>query len=392
MRAFWLFTWASAVSTMGNTFLYVAGPWALLEKTNSPALAILSVAAQSVPYLLAPLLGPFIDRHDKRWMFAGGEIVQGVAVAAIPLLLAANLVPLVFVALFVLGLANVVSDVAGDYGVIPLLVPRERLDEASSLFTSILLVARFVGPALAGLLIAHVGTDLALYCDAASFGLTAVVAAFMPGAPLTETTHESFGSMFRTGVSFFRTHPGLRRLTMSVAMYNLGAGALESTILAVGGHSWHWSAGDLGVGVSAGAVAAAAGAWLSPRFGGTDRRRRLMFWLVLCAVGAAGLLWPSPYVVLAGFSLVCFGEGGVNAATMSYRQYEIPEELAGRVNAVIRTFITGAVPVSALLLGATAALSSNFLVFLPVMITALLAVGVWSLPTAPVLERQLQEG
>jgi hypothetical protein len=63
---------------------------------------------------------------------------------------------------------------------------------------------------------------------------------------------------------------------------------------------------------------------------------------------------------------------------MAYRQHEIPSELSGRVNAVIRMFMTGAVPVSALLLGLTANLSGSLQVFFPVTVTALLAASLWT--------------
>jgi MFS family permease len=380
MRAFWLLTWASAISTVGNTFLYVAIPWALLETTDSPVLAVLSLGAQNAPYLLAPLLGPLIDRYDRRALFALGELTQAAAVAVIPLLLAQGRIGLVFAALFLLGLANVVSDVAGDYGLIPALVPRHKLDEASSRFTSILLVARFVGPALGGLLVAGVGTSWAIELDALTFVVTALTTLFMPKAlgKAARGARVSLSRMLREGLAYFRDRPDLRRLTFAVAMYNLGAGALEPTLLTVGADRWGWSAGALGVAVSVGAVAAALGAWLSPRaLFGSNRVRQIALWLVVCALGSVGLLFAWPLAVLAGFTVLCLGEGGVNAATMAYRQQEIPDELAGRVNTVIRTFITGAVPVSALALGLTVNLDGAGWAFVPVTTTAFLAVLLW---------------
>ncbi|MEV8534450.1 MFS transporter [Streptomyces sp. NPDC051211] len=378
MRAFWLLTGASAVSTVGNTFLYIAIPWALLESTDSSLLAVLSVAAQTAPYLAAPFLGTFIDRYDRRALFAGGELIQGAAVAIIPLLLAHQQIGAVFLSLFVLGLANVVSDVAGDYGLIPALVPRDRLDKASSQFTSILLVARFVGPALAGFTIAGVGTTWALELDAATFLLTALTVVFMPKAE-PQAAAGSLSDMLKEGIAYFRARPDLRRLTLAVALYNLGAGALEPTLLTVGGDHWDWSPTALGIAVSCGAVAAALGAWLSPRaLTGDNRHRQIALWLGIAAVGSLGLLVSAPLAVVAGFCVLCLGEGGVNAATMAYRQKEIPDQLSGRVNAVIRTFITGAVPVSALLLGLTVNLTGSLQVFFPVSAAALLAVTVWT--------------
>ncbi|MFF0292566.1 MFS transporter [Kitasatospora sp. NPDC004615] len=383
MKSFWLLTGASAVSTMGNTFLYVAVPLALLQSTGSPLLAVLSVAAQNLPYLLAPLLGPFIDRYDRRVLFALGEVVQGLAVAAIPLALWHSLTWAVFLALFVIGLANVVSDVAGDYGLIPLLVPAERLDRASAQFTALLLAARFVGPALAGLIIAGLGSTWALELDAVTFLLTALTTLGMPYAR-QEPTESSLVAMLREGVAFFRSRADLRRLTLVTALYNVGAGALESTLITVGRSDWEWSARTLGIAMSIAAVAAAIGAWLAPRvLIGDDRKRQLAICLGVCGIGTLGLLTPWPVVMVGGFAVLCLGEGGINAAVMGYRQQAIPDHLSGRVNAVIRTFVTGAVPASSLVLGLTISLGSSALVFAPVTLAVGAAFLLWTTMRQP---------
>ncbi|MDD9380537.1 MFS transporter [Streptomyces sp. ZAF1911] len=386
MRPFWLLTWATALSMAGNTFLYLAVPWALIQATGSTLLAVLSMAAQTAPYLAAPFLGPLIDRHDNRRLFIAGELVQGVCVALIPPLLAIGQIALVFTSLCVMGLAKVVSDVAGDYGLIPALVPPERLEQATSRFNSVQLVARFAGPALAGLTIAAAGPGVALEIDAATFLVTAVTAFFLPKvARQARKAGASVGTLLREGIVYFRSRPDLLRLTGAVALYNLGAGALEPTLLTVGTGRWHWSSAALGMAVSCGAVAAALGAWVSPMVPAGEGRRRLRVgvWLGVAALGSLGLLTGEPLAVVASFCLLCFGEGGVNTTTMSYRQHEIPAEFSGRVNTLIRMFVTGAVPVSSLLLGLTVGLTGPFgslLAFLPVTATAVLAVLLWFAP------------
>ncbi|GAA2688130.1 MFS transporter [Streptomyces lunalinharesii] len=382
MKSFWLLTGATAISMAGNTFLYLAIPWALVEATGSSLLGVLSMAAQTAPYLAAPFLGAYIDRYDNRTLFVAGELVQCVSVAIIPLLLAVGQVVLVFVSLCVMGLAKVVSDVAGDYGLIPALVPRERLDQASSWFNSAQLTARFAGPALAGLTIAAVGPAWALEIDAATFLVTAVAALSLPkAAERVEKSRRSVGVLLREGIGYFRSRPDLQWLTAAVALYNLGAGALEPTLLTVGTAQWHWSKMAMGVAVSCAAVAAALGAWVSPLAPSRDdrRRHRVGVWLGVAALGAFGLLIDSPLAVVIGFCVLSFGEGGVNSTTMAYRQQEIPAEFTGRVNTVIRMFVTGAIPVSSLLLGLTVGLTGSFRVFFPVTVAAVLAVLIWTI-------------
>ncbi|MFD8236338.1 MFS transporter [Streptomyces sp. NPDC059696] len=390
MKAFWVLTAASAVSMVGTTFLFVAAPLAILDTTESPALAVLSVAARTLPYLLGPLLGPLIDRYDRRVTFAVADLIQGAAVGAVPFFIAHDLIGCVFASLFVLGLANVASNVAADYGLIPALVPADRLQKATSHYNTAVLVARFIGPALGGMVIGTLGTTWALLIDAATFLLTASAATVLPRHPTGQRSDAAWTTMLREGFTHFRARPDLRRLTIALAVYNLGAGALEPTLITMGASHWSYSPGTMGLAVSCAAVAAAAGAWFSGRLStGVRGHRHLLLWLTVCAAGAITLLVPWPCTALVGFCLVSLGEGGVNTVSMAYRQQNVTGDLAGRVNTIIRTFVMGAWAASALVLGLAADLFRMPWALLPVSLTAVGACWVWWRHTPPPTEEDL---
>lgn len=372
-----MLSWASALSTAGNTFLLVAAPLTLLKYTGSPLLATLTIGVQAVSYVASPLLGPLLDSCDRRLLFVAGELLQGVAIGAIPPLIAHHQVGIVFGSLALSGLASIVSSVALDYGIIPRLVPRARLTFATSRFNSMMLVAQFLGPGLAGLLVAVAGTSWTLEMDAATFLITVLAAFVIPGIERGNRP-VSHLRMLREGFSYFWSRRDLRRLTLVLAFYNLGAGALQPAILAVGKDSWHWNPSLLGFIISCGALAAAVGSWLSPHFVvHAGLRRRLFAWLSISVVASLGLLAHYPILITLSFSLLCFAEGGVNSVTMSYRQLEIASDMAGRVNTVIRTFVTGAISASALLLGFSISFHSFGLAFAPAPIFAITATVLW---------------
>lgn len=386
MRFFWQLTLAKAVSEAGNSFLYVAVPWALVKETGSGLLAVLSLAAQTTPYLLSPFLGALIDRYDRRAAFAVAELVQAIAVAGIPVLLAVQKVEWVFAALFVVGLGKAVADATADYGLVPALVPPDRLEQATGWFNAVQLLARLAGPALAGLTVAALGPSWALEIDAVSFLGTVAAAVTLPAVGLPGGAGGAGGrvslvALLRAGVAYFRSRRDLQWLTLVLALYNLGVGALEPTLLTLGTSHWHWSSTSLGLIISAGAAAAALGAWLSSRTGTRDGnvRHRISLWLSVTAFGSLGLLFSAPLLVASGFVVLCLGEGGFNATTMMLRQREIPSELSGRINTIIRTFIIGAIPVSSLLLGLTLSQSLPIPVLLPVTVAAVTAALLWSL-------------
>ncbi len=397
MRFFWRLTLAKAASEAGNSFLYVAVPWALMQITGSGFLAVLSMAAQTTPYLLSPFLGALIDRHDRRIAFAVAEMVQFAAVAALPLLLAWHQVGMVYAALFVVGLGKAVSDATSHYGLIPALVPQERLQQASGWFNAVLLLARLTGPALAGLTVAALGPSWALGIDAVTFLGTVLAALTLPalGASGRADGGVPLLALMREGFAYFRSRRDLRWLSAVMALYNLGVGGLEPTLLTLGTLHWKWSSASLGLVLSGGAAAAAVGAWMSSRRTADDEdvRRRIGAWMAVTALGSVALLFAPPWAVAGGFVVLCLGEGGFNSTTMAFRQREIPPELSGRINTIIRTFIIGAIPVSSFLLGMTLSQSLPVPVLLPVTVGALGAAALWGLtvmrqgPGAPAVTR-----
>ncbi|ROQ88982.1 hypothetical protein EDE04_7375 [Streptomyces sp. 2132.2] len=86
--------------------------------------------------------------------------------------------------------------------------------------------------------------------------LTSLTVVFMPRLASAKN-RTAVGARLREGFAYFRSRPDLQRLAFAVALYNLGAGALEPTLLTVGATQWNWSSSALGIAVSCGAVAAA---------------------------------------------------------------------------------------------------------------------------------------
>ena len=79
----------------------------VLNDTHSPALAILSLAAQTIPYILSPILGGIVDRYERRGVLALPDF--GSSVAALPVLLNTSHISIAFVILGVSGLGALVS-------------------------------------------------------------------------------------------------------------------------------------------------------------------------------------------------------------------------------------------------------------------------------------------
>lgn len=377
LRKFWLLTGSSAASELGTTFLHLAMPLTILASTGSSVLAALSLGVQYLPFVFSPALGTLIDRFERRRVFLVSELAQAVLVALIPFLLMAGEVELVFLPLLLASCANVVSNLTSDFGLLPTLVPSERVTWAYSRYAATTEIARCVGPALAGVVLATLGPYWALWIDALTFLLTALVALVLPKRP-QPPVERGFFRMQVEGFRSFKRIPGIPKLTLALSMHNLGAGAVPIVMVLVVQGTWGWSSKWTGLVIAAGAAGSALGAWLAERV--WTRRTpeaRIGLWFALCAVSCALLLFPWQAVVIAGFICLMAAEGGMNVTTNEYRFRAIPDEVSGRTNAVMRAFILGALSLSSLLLGWSVALPEHALRFAPAVLASALAAVLW---------------
>ncbi len=378
MAPFWILTFASATSKMGNTFLRLAVPIAIFVATGSPFAAIATVALENLPNLAGPWLGALIDRFPRRNVFVVSELLQAVLVALIPFLLVNDAIWAIYICLLFLGAGSVISNLTSDFGLIPSLVPEDEIGKAYSRYNFWVSIARFLGPLLGGILMAATSVETALLIDAASFVLTAVVVWKLKvgGEPIDPGV--GIVASFKAGWAEFIALPDIRRLTWALSIYNLGVGSIGTVIVAIGVSKWSWSPVDIGAVVSVAAIAAALGSGLGDRLArGWPWGRRITLWMAASASASILLLAPVPLIACAAFILMSFAAGPMNVATMALRHEQIDPAFIGRVNAIVRAFIMGAIPASALLLGWTSTSSYNLIVFLPVVVGSVLAVFVW---------------
>ena len=174
---FRLYLAGQAVSLTGTWMQVVAQSWLVLQLTGSGALLGLVAAAQFLPVLLlGPYGGLVADRAGKRRLLLGTQSALGVLALVLGLLTVTHVVQLwmVFVLALALGTVNSV-DQPTRQTFVPEMVGRERLQNAVSLNSVMTNVARAIGPAVAGVLIATVGVGACFLANAASFA--AVLAA-----------------------------------------------------------------------------------------------------------------------------------------------------------------------------------------------------------------------
>jgi MFS family permease len=165
-----------AISLIGTWMQMTAQSWLVLKLTHSSTALGVIVALQTLPVLLlTPYGGVIADRVDKRKMMIGLQAAMGVQALILGLLTVTGEVKVwqIGALAVLLGLNNAFENPSRQSFMLEM-VGREHLRNAVSLNSVLVNVARTIGPAVAGILIATVGTGVCFLVNAASF--VAVVA------------------------------------------------------------------------------------------------------------------------------------------------------------------------------------------------------------------------
>lgn len=171
VRNYRLYFIGQAISVSGTFMQSVAQAWLVLKITNSGTALGLVTALQFLPILmLGPWGGVVADRYDKRGLLFITQTIFGVQALVLGFLVITGLVQLWMVAglAFLYGLINVV-DSPTRQTFVPEMVGNERLRNAVTLYSSLVNLARVIGPILAAVLIAGIGLGMCFIINGISY-------------------------------------------------------------------------------------------------------------------------------------------------------------------------------------------------------------------------------
>ena len=359
VRNYRLFAAGQVVSLSGTWAQRVAQDWLVLELSGDNGVALGVVTGlQFLPVLLFGLYGGVLaDRYDKRRLLIGAQAVMGVLALALAVLDLTGAVRLwhVFVLAFALGLTSVVDTPVRQAFVSEMVGP-EDLPNAVSLNSATFNSGRIVGPALAGVGIAAVGTGPVFLVNALSYLAVLAGLRAMRTAELRPSRRVARASgQLREGLSYVRSRPDL--LVSMVMVFMVGTFGLnfQITLALVTKEVFGRGAGSYGLLSAMIAAGSLLGALTSARRSGPPRQRTLFaaalaFGLLEITVGLA------PTFTVMALLLVPTGVAILTFTTTanSIVQLGSDPQVRGRVMALYVLVFLGGTPVGAPLIGALA--------------------------------------
>jgi MFS family permease len=313
--------------------------WLVTELTPSRTLlGLVGFAQGSTMTLASPLAGVAADRFAKRHILVVGRIALAGLVMFVAWLVYAELIAIwhiVALAIVGGGIGALMQPASQTY--VYDVVGRERVQNAVALNSAGTGAAQMLGPALAGVLLAAVGTVGTFVSAAAGALLAAALLALIPVLGRNESPRQvSVLRDLREGLRFVASHPPVL-LTLVVCAMAFFNGALFGMrpifarhVLEVGSVGYGMMAGASGLGVVAGGVVAT----LLPRF----RQPGIVIAVSMLGFSTCIFLYAFAfsyqYILAVEFASGVFGQLW-NVATFAGLQMAVPEEMRGRVISLV---------------------------------------------------------
>jgi MFS family permease len=359
-RNFRLYFGGQSISLIGTWMTRLATSWLVYRLTGSAfLLGVVGFAGQIPTFLFAPFAGVWIDRLDRRQVLVVTQslaMIQSLALAFLTLARHINIQEIIWLSAFQ-GLINAFDMPARQAFLVQMVEDKQDLGNAIALNSSMVNMARLVGPSLAGAVIALSGEGACFLIDGISYiaVIASLVAMRLPVMAM-KAAATSMLSQLKEGWVYVSGFAPVRTILLLFAMVSLMGWPFTvlmpifaKNILHGGPHTLGFLMGAIGIGALVSAISLA----LRKTVLGLGRMIPIStaaLGVGLILFGMSRTLWLSLLVML-----VCgFGMMQQMAASNTIIQTIVEDDKRGRVMSFYAMAFVGMAPFGSLLAGVLA--------------------------------------
>lgn len=355
-RALWI---ATVVSNIGTWMHDVGAGWLMTSLSADPLMVALVQAATTLPmFALALPAGALADIVDRRKLLIGAQLFGLVATAILALTTFGGITTAwVLLALTAAIAVGAALSAPTFQAIVPELVPGKALQQAVALNSLGVNIARAIGPALGGVIIAAAGTGAVFALNAVSvLGVIAVLVRWRRDVPQRHLPAEHFLGAMRAGVRYALQAPGLQTVLIRSIGFFLFASGLWALLPVIARRDLGLGPAGYGGLLTFMGLGAIAGALLMPRIRGRlGANRTTVAASLLLAAAMAGLSLAGSFLAAAaaltagGFAWIAMMaslNGGAQASS--------PAWVKARALALYLLVFQGSMTAGSTLWGATA--------------------------------------
>ncbi|MBK9746727.1 MAG: MFS transporter [Chloroflexi bacterium] len=375
VRNFRLLWIGESVSLLGDQFTLIAYPWLVLQLTGDALILGTVMALMGIPRALFMLIGgALVDRFSPRTIMLVTNAARLVLVGVLAALTLSDAIQLWMLYGFALlfGLADAFY-FPGQSSIVPQILDKDQLQSGNTIVQGTAQLSLFLGPVLAGGLIALVGGTASASADAlpsmigigVAFGIDALSFLASVGALWLmrprravelDADQRSVIQSIAVGMRYLWQNEALRFILILIVASNffimgpmmIGIPVLAKTTLAEGAAAYGIVMSAFGGGALVGIILSGVLPRLKPARMGT------ILLTIQALMGVALALLPlSTATAYAAVMALLMGavNGYVNISFFTWLQKRVPEYLMGRVMSVIMFASVGLTPVSTALAG-----------------------------------------
>jgi MFS family permease len=359
-RNFRLFFGGQSISLIGTWMTRIATAWLVYRLTGSAwLLGIVGFCGQIPTFLLAPFAGVWVDRLNRRHVLVVTQalaMVQSLALAALTLSHRITIAEILGLSIFQ-GMINAFDMPGRQAFMVEMIEDRQDLGNAIALNSSMVNMARLVGPSLAGLVIAGFGEGYCFLIDGVSY-LAVILSLLLMRLPkfAAASTIVPMIVQLKEGWTYVSQFAPVRTILLLFAVVSLMGmpftvlmPIFAAKILHGGPHTLGFLMGAVGTGALIAAISLAMRKSVLG-LGRIIAVSAAIFGAALVAFGMSRVLWLSLVLMMvAGFGMM----RGM-AASNTIIQTIVPEDKRGRVMSYYTMAFVGMAPFGSLLAGGLA--------------------------------------
>jgi MFS family permease len=353
-----------SVSLIGTWMQRIAVSWLVYEMTHSAFMLGLVAFAGQIPMMfLSPYAGAYVDRHSRYRTLLVTQFASMLQAGLLALVVLTNEYNLVIIILLsvMLGIINAFDVPSRQALMIVLVENGPDLPNAIALNSTMVTLARLVGPAVAGILLSTVGEGICFLINFLSF-IAVITTLLMMKLKIPERKKhvEPIWKNLMQGFTYIKRSPALKHAIILMALISLFImpyltllPVYAKTVFKGDATTFGWLNAISGLGAMMGAIYVA-------RLHNGRNLLKVMIGAGMLVSVALMLFSYITYLPLSLFILMV-GEGGLLAfiaTTNTYLQTNVEENMRGRVISYYAMAFGGMLPIGSLIVGLLAHLTS----------------------------------
>jgi MFS family permease len=384
-RNYRLYFYGQSVSLIGTWMQRTAVSWVVYTLTHSSFMLGLSLFCSQFPsFVLSSAGGVVSDRYHRFRVLLGTQVASGIQSLLLTILIFTGYYNVWTILGFgvVLGMINAFDVPARQATVYDMVDDKENLPNALALNSSMVNLARLIGPAIAGFILHEFGYAWCFAINAASF--IAVIASLlrMKLPPYVRKEHKKNPvAELREGFRYLRNTPSIARVILMLATMSLLVIPFATLLPIYAKVIFHGNAATFGIIDSfIGLGAICGGLFLATRKTSTEtsRKKILRTNTLIFGVGLIGFAYTTWFPLAMLFAVIAgFGMMAQTTITNTIIQTTVAPEMRGRVISYFAMAYFGMMPLGSLIVGTVSQYIGAPATILAEGVIALVVVGVF---------------